>query len=218
MVGPQSESNKGGAAAIRKELEMVYLDEDLYWRQRAKHEWDEEGDTKSKFFHAKASARKQNNEIFGLLDELGGWQEDREGMANIIQSYFGPLFQTSNPSVELIDEILEIINPRVTTEMNLQLARPYSTEDVSLALSQMSPMKSPGPDGLPALFFQKYWHILGSNISHCVLDFLDHHNMPAALNYTFIVLIPKVSSTKKMSEFRLISLCSLQNRFESSCQ
>lgn len=91
----------------------------------------------------------------------------------------------------------------------LHLAQLYSTEEVALALSQMSPIKSSGPDSFPVLFFKKYWHTLGSSISNCVLDFLNHHNLPVALNYTFIVLIPKVSSPKCMSEFRPISLCNV---------
>lgn len=73
----------------------------------------------------------------------------------------------------------------------------------------MSPLKSPGPDGFPAVFFHKYWHIIGSDISSCVLDFLNHNHLPARLNFTFIVLIPKVDNPKRITEFRPISLCNV---------
>lgn len=115
----------------------MYLDEDLYWRQRAKFQLDKEGDANTKFFHAKATARKQKNEILGLLNDAGAWHEDSEGMASIIQSYFGQLFQSSNPNMERIDEIIEILSPRVTEEMQLQLAQPYSGRGIFCFISNV---------------------------------------------------------------------------------
>lgn len=73
----------------------------------------------------------------------------------------------------------------------------------------MSPVKSPGPDGLPALFFQIYWHVLGSIIINCVFDFLNYRRLPTAINYTFTVLIPKTNHPKRITEFRPISLCNV---------
>lgn len=62
---------------------------------------------------------------------------------------------------------------------------------------------------LALFFFQKYWNFPGSNIITCVLDFLNYRHLPRTLNYTFIVLIPKVSRPKHITEFRPISLCSV---------
>ena len=45
-----------------------------------------------------------------------------------------------------------------------------------------------------ALFHQKFWHIVGTDITNAVLDFLNTGVMLPELNYTHIVLIPKVKS------------------------
>lgn len=42
-----------------------------------------------------------------------------------------------------------------------------------------------------------------------VMEFLNQQRLPSALNYTYIVLIPKVSQPKKITEFRPISLCNV---------
>lgn len=109
----------------------------------------------------------------------------------------------------MINEVLDSVSTRVTSDMNSQLSLPFTPKEVISALSQMAPLKSPGPDGLLVIFFHKYCHLLGSNIITCVLDFLNMHRLPQALNYTFIVLIPKLSHPKRITEFRPISLCNV---------
>lgn len=42
---------------------------------------------------------------------------------------------------------------KVTSSMNEELQKPYTSEEVYEALQQMSPLKSLGPDGFIAYFY-----------------------------------------------------------------
>ena len=65
------------------------------------------------------------------------------------------------------------------------------------------------PDGLPPLFYQKFWPSIGEDVSKAVLNCLNSGSIPSSINRTFITLIPKVNSPYVVSEFRPISLCNV---------
>lgn len=51
--------------------------------------------------------------------------------------------------------------------------------------------------------------MVGDNVINVVLDFLNHGIMLPDVNVTQIVLIPKIKSPEKKSNFRPISLCNV---------
>ena len=85
--------------------------------------------------------------------------------------------------------------------MNESLDRVFTREKVVTALKQIHPTKAPGPDGVSALFYQKYWNIVGNGITNMVLNVLNNNVSVAELNKTNISLIPKTNSPKKMIDF-----------------
>ena len=85
--------------------------------------------------------------------------------------------------------------------MNESLDRVFTREKVVTALKQIHPSKAPGPDGVSALFYQKYWNIVGNGITNMVLNVLNNNVSVAELNKTNISLIPKTNSLKKMTDF-----------------
>lgn len=98
---------------------------------------------------------------------------------------------------------------KVSEEMNAQLDQPFTEANITEALSQMHPTKAPGPDGLPATFFQKHWKSMGQGVIATCLHILNDGGNIAPLNHTYIALIPKVEKPRKVVDFRPISLCNV---------
>ena len=86
------------------------------------------------------------------------------------------------------------------------LTRKFNATEVKKALDQMYPLKSPGPDGMPPLFYQYFLHVVRDSVVNCVINFLNTSVAPPNFHDTHIVLIPKVKSPTKVSEYRPISL------------
>ena len=65
------------------------------------------------------------------------------------------MFESSNPRD--LERMLDGVQRVVNEEMQADLARPYTVEEVEHAIKEMAPLKAPGPDGMPPLFYQTYW-------------------------------------------------------------
>ena len=181
--------------------------EDAMWKQRARLNWFQEGDRKTRFFHARASSMFQKNLIEGIFDADEVWQVDQEEIEKVFIEYYSDLFISSKPSK--FAEIVEAMQPKVTQSMNAMLVREFQASEVHKTLKQMYPLKAPSPNGMPPLFFQKFWFTVGGLVTKTILDFLNLGMTPPKFNETHIVLIPKTKSPKRVIEFRPISLCNV---------
>ena len=124
------------------------------WHQWSRINWFQSRDRNTGFFHAKASSRQKKNDIEGLLDARGVWQENEEVMGEIVLDYYTDLFTSSN--LIDFDAILGAMQPRVTSSMNQKITMEFIADGVNMALKQMYPLKAPGPDGMPPLFYQHF--------------------------------------------------------------
>jgi hypothetical protein len=75
----------------------------------------------------------------------------------------------------------------------------------------MGNVKALGPDVdcMSAVFYKKFWQMMGAKIREKVLAVLNGAMMPDGWNETTIVLIPEVKSPNRLTEYRTISLCNV---------
>ena len=66
------------------------------------------------------------------------------------------------------------------------LSSEFSADEVKTVLFQIRPTKALRPDGMNALFYQKFWHIVGNDVTNAVLDFLNSGNMLPEISYTIL--------------------------------
>lgn len=164
-----------------------------------------DGDKNTKYFHHKASQRRLRNYIHGLYDERGVWRDDEEDVGWVIENYYNNLFTSSFPSDEALSDVLNVVTSNISAEMNVALCTRVCKDEVWEALRHMHPCKAPGPDGMHVIFYQRFWHIVGDDVTSIVAGIIHGTRPPDALNDTIIALIPKVKSPTLVSEFRPIS-------------
>jgi len=159
------------------------------------------------FFHNLASKRRKKNTIKSSMDTNGVRQEDGEVMCNIVQNYFENLFTSEVGDPE--PSVLSDVQSSVTQDMKDGLMVPFSPEEVKKALFQIGDFKAPGPDGMHAVFYKRFWDVLGDDLVKEVLEAVNLAKIPEGWNDTTIVLIPKVNNPTMVSQFSPINLCNV---------
>ena len=125
----------------------------------------------------------------------------------MIVDFYSKLFTSSIPSD--MERVVQHTRRVVSEDMNDGLVASFTKEEVETALKQMAPLKAPGLDGMPPIFFQHYQDSIGDDIVKAVLFYLNSKVVLPCLNHTYITLIPKVKSPEFISEFRPIALCNV---------
>ncbi|XP_019085420.1 PREDICTED: uncharacterized protein LOC109126369 [Camelina sativa] len=198
---------------IERKLKEAYRDEEIYWQQKNRKFWLRVGDKNTNYFHASTKQRRVRNRIVGLFDTDNVWNESPKGMEHIATKYFEDLFKHSDSRG--ISEVLQEITPIITDSMNRDLTRGISEAEVRKALFAMHPEKTPGPDGMTALFFQRFWYSLKGDLVALIREFFRTGGFDPRLNETNICLIPKVDRSQRMAEFRPINLCNVSYKIIS---
>ena len=128
-------------------------------------------------------------------------------MGATVEEYFRSIFTSSKPSD--FDTILQGIHLAISEDAAGCLGREFHAKEVWVALKQMAPLTTPGPDGMLPIFYKSFWHIVGEDVTMVVLKVLNSGVVPESLNSTFTALIPKVKQPRKVYDFRPISLCNV---------
>lgn len=164
------------------------------------------GNKNTKFFHTCASQRKKKNQIQELTIDSNQVVTSPADIDVAFVNYFQNIITSSHPSQQAIEECIVNIKTLVSEKMNLELTKPFILTEIQVALNQMGPLKFPGPDGFNAGFFQTYWYIVRLDVILAALKFLNEGQMDVGINYTYLVLIPKIINPSIASDYRPISL------------
>lgn len=91
------------------------------------------------------------------MDEHGLWTDDQDIILKMFFTEFINRFKNDYMSdissmIPLSRDITDLDNERLIVEA--------TDEEIYQAVTQTNPLKAPGPDGMHAIFYQKYWHIV----------------------------------------------------------
>lgn len=116
-------------------------------------------------------------------------------------NYFFNIFSMAGNNKE---KIVCTVQPKVTEEMNDVLCAEYRDE-VNRASDSISVFKAPGSDGMPAIFFKRFWQTVGNQVTQELLRIL-RGEMPDGWNDT-LSANSKACQPVSIKDLRPVSLC-----------
>jgi hypothetical protein len=140
--------------AKEKELDDLFQNEEIWWRQRSRAMWLKHGDKHTAYSHQKANQRRRKNRIECLEDEQGVQQFEPSKIEDILLNHFKQLFESQD--TYHISDTVDVVRGRIIQDMFNMLSEKYTSDEVLQAIEDMKALAAPGPDGLPAFFYQTY--------------------------------------------------------------
>ncbi|GMI69001.1 hypothetical protein HRI_000569400 [Hibiscus trionum] len=189
------------------ELEHLLDQEELLWRQKSRSDWIVEGDRNTRYFHRRATIRKQKHKITSLKLQNGTWCDDDAILQEEATRFYEHLFSRDTSPTDPFTST--VTYPAIHSDIMQRLHEVPSNDEIHDALRAMAPLKSPGWDDLHAEFFQRQWPIVGSSICGMIQTIFRGGNIEPSLNRTVLVLIPKKDNPEAFTDFRPIRLCTV---------
>lgn len=125
----------------------------MIFKQKSRENWLMEGDKNSKFFHASTLIRRCRNHI-GVIKEKDNWLAGKKDIGPYFLKEFSKLYESNIPV--LPSDLSNLITLCISEEDNKGLIQIPSCDEIKEIVWSMHPLKSPGPDGFPGIFYRNY--------------------------------------------------------------
>lgn len=164
---------------------------------------DMDGPTKFFFNLERKSLGSRRMLCLRLADgkEVHDQREMLEAAFNFYSHLFTPELSGQSEAARLHRDL-----PVLPEEQASLLEAPLTLEELTRAVGQMSPGKTPGLDGLPAEFFKRLWSVIGPDFFEVVRESVRDHELPQSCRRAVITLLPKKGDLKDLKNWRPVAL------------
>lgn len=163
---------------------------EMFWRDKSRIQWNEEGDRNTNFFHRIAKI----NDV--VVDGKMVIKEKK-------LEHFSERFKSLD---EAQFSLAELNFKSITAEDAAWLERPISEEEVLAALKLLGQKRAPGPDGFNLHIILKFWAFMKQDMMKVVKVFECSGFIDWRLKSTFLALTPKKQQVEEIKDLRPISL------------
>lgn len=152
---------------------MLSTLEEAFLKQKAKTHWLRVGDQNNKLFHKIVQAQNSSNAIRKIQLPSGHIVTEPEEIKIEAERYFTEYLQQP-PSCFMgvtIEDLQALVGFRCTHELQTNLTREVSAEEIRSTLFKMPTNKSSGPDGYTLEFFKAAWSVIGTDFIVSIQSF-----------------------------------------------
>lgn len=158
---------------IKSELEELLNRKEHMWAQKARTKWIFQEDKNTKYFQTIVRQKRAKNKILQIKDFDGNTIENQMEIENILVEHFKNCFDNKNQSnfYSIAQELQALPIPSLFDQHRYILNKPITPSEIEDTVFQLGSHKAPGPNGLPAFFFQEFWCTMKMDVINTVQAF-----------------------------------------------
>ncbi|KAL3681393.1 hypothetical protein R1sor_024349 [Riccia sorocarpa] len=185
------------------------LHEGSILRRRSKIRWIESGKANTAYFHNVLKSKQRQEQMAALTNSSGELVTDEREILGIVQSFYTTLYQqplTLDSDRAEREEVLRLINKRVSASENESLQSCPTMEDMEAALKDMAAGKSPGEDGVTLEVVKVMWDVIKAGCLLFIQTVWREHRIGHKNAGGIVKLLPKNEQKTLIQNWRPISL------------
>ncbi|GKA65242.1 putative RNA-directed DNA polymerase, eukaryota, reverse transcriptase zinc-binding domain protein [Tanacetum coccineum] len=185
VSNPHSNELRESELSCLKAYKVALKDEVLFLRQKSKIEWLSEGDSNSKYFHNVVKGRINRGRI-SVVEDMCGIPHFGLSVGDQFVNHFQNVLGKSS-------KVLPINNADILFSNKL------SEGDALYMIRDVSDDE----------FIKDAWGVVGKEFCKAVKEFFVYGKLLKEVNSTVISLVPKLSTPRKVSDYRPIACCNV---------
>ena len=174
----------------------------------------QDDDRPTKSFFKKIEARHTKEEIFALMEETinkdtgektATEKRDQKDLEKIASDFYKELWSKRRISRRTLTELIANIRRKINDAAKMDCDKEIKKEEVIAAVKQMRKGKSPGIDGIPVEFYQKFDYVMDW-LHELYGEMLARGEMTQNMRTSVVKLLFKKKDRKDIGNYRPISL------------
>lgn len=141
---------------------MASIQEEIFWKQKARIKWLKEGDSNTKFFHGIVRSKLSQAAISSLSDSQGNTIQGDEVIHIEAIEYMKELLSSETHYVD--SEYIQLIPKCISEETNIMLLRPFEEDEIKMATFSIPQDSAAGMDDFSSALFISLWDIVAYSI------------------------------------------------------
>jgi hypothetical protein len=150
--------------------------------------------------------QRRRKKFIHVLDGPEGPVTENKEMLKVATDFYKDIFKNEARPAIILQDTFFSEDEKVTMEENRMLGSAFTEKEVKIAAFGSYADGAPGPDGIPFMFYQKFWEVIKNDLISMFNAWFNDDLDLYRLNFAMITLIPKENEARSMKKFRPISL------------
>ena len=187
-------------------LKSLYIREFEGVKIRSRAKWLEEGERPTRYFFKLEQTRIRKSRIHAIYDTNGVEVSSQAEIAKAHVDFYTSLFSEEPIDFDKQSDLLSSLTNSLSADQSMLCEGQISLEEITNAVKGLSSGKAPGPDGLSAEFYVKFWDLLGPYLVRVFNSCFINSEMCDSMKMSHTRVVFKKGDAKNLKNWRPISL------------